>query len=216
MRSTERQYCFSAERREDLARLGVSKAQIVELEAVLPQCKILTDDHASLTDIREELGRVTEALDTLQRAIEAPTKATREALNRWQMAAYSLGHPMGSEPSFPDKVDLAALAEAARQAYKDLGSEQRRSHAATPGSVRLIDDALVRGWIRYHANERMHPYKRPRKFREIVEYCYEAIDVRPDTNHERARRAYSTWRKKEAKRLLALQQAIKAESEQFR
>jgi hypothetical protein len=203
---------FSAERRQDLVRLGVTVAQIAEIERVLPICRVLIEDHSPLTDARDELDKLIAALRAAQRILKPPTKAAREALNRWQMAAYSLGHPMGSDPDFFAALDLDILIDAAREGRRSLGPDQRRSHAAHPEPIRLINDALVRGWAMEHANKFPVWYrKRPRKFREIVQIAYEAIGAERDYVPEKALRAYSAWLKKEAAARAGTLEAIRAE-----
>jgi hypothetical protein len=191
-------YRFSAERRKDLARLGVIEAQIAELEAVLPGCHILIEDHSPLTDSRDELERLITALGDVQRVFETRTKAGREALNRWQMAAHERGHPLGSDPEFPAKLDLATLVDAARAAKQTLGFKQRRSHAADPEPIRRIADALALGWAQAHTGWYTPRYRMPpRKFREIVQMAYETMGAERDYLPERALRSHRAWQKLE-------------------
>lgn len=137
---------FSAERRRDLERLGVTDEQISEVEAVLPLCALHIKSSPQLTDTRVVLNGLIEALCTVRKVFSASPEATREALNRWMMAAHAHGHPFGSDHEFMRKLDLGTLIESAREAKGQLGTDQRRSHAATSKPIQLIDEALVRGW----------------------------------------------------------------------
>jgi hypothetical protein len=176
----------------------VTEAQIAELEAVLPSCHALIEDHSPLTDTRDELQKLIAALGELQRVFESRTKAAREALNRWQMAAHALRHPFGRDPEFALRLDIDTLLQAARDAQDRLGSAQRRSHAANPEPIRRIDDALVLGWAKAHAGKAIPAYcVPPRAFREIVQFAYEAVGAERDYVPEKALRAYRRWRKRE-------------------
>jgi hypothetical protein len=192
---------FSVERRRDLRNLGVTDDQIAEVEAVLPSCTALIESAPRLQDTRTELSELITALRCLQRLIRAPTKAAREALNRWQMAAYDRSHSLGSNPEFAQMLDLDTLIEAARGAKKALGNKQRRSHAATAEPIRRIADALALGRSKGHAPELRQPQRyrmRSRVFAEVVQYAYEAMGYAKDYVPERALRTYRDWRKKDA------------------
>jgi hypothetical protein len=193
---------FSAARHRDLNNLGVIDEQIGELEAVLPMCKLLIESGARLGDTRDDLDKLIKALRTVERVVSGRTKAAREALNRWQMAAYARRHPLGSDPEFVRILALDTLIGSAREAMRALGRDQRRSHAATPEPIQLIADALVTGWAKRKPDtQKPAPYCMPlRKFREIVQYAYEAIGAPKDYVPERALRAYRDWRKKDVAR----------------
>src|SRR4029077_18128767 len=98
--------------------------QIARLEAILPICHVLIEKYARLTDTRNALERLVAALDDVQRVFEAPTKAAREAQNRWRMAAHARGHPLGNDPELALRLDLDTLIKAARDARRQLGSDQ--------------------------------------------------------------------------------------------
>jgi hypothetical protein len=194
-------YGFLAERRNDLARLGVTEAQIAELELILPGCYALIEEYPTLTDTQDEFQQLIAALDGVKRVFEPHTKCAREALNRWQMAAHALCHQFGSDPEFAHKLGLDTLLRAARDAQHGLGVKQRRSRAANPEPIRRISDALSFGWARGHGDKPRTAYRMPPgKFREIVQIAYEAMGANAGQDYmpERALRGYNAWRKKEA------------------
>jgi hypothetical protein len=193
-------YRFSMERREDLERLGVKAAQIAEIEAVLPVCRVLLEKDPRLADTRDELEKLIAALGVMQRIFDAPTKAAKEALNRWMTAAHALHHPFGRDPEFADRLDFGTLRQAARDAKQRLGAEQRRSHAAYPEPIRRIDEALQVGWTMAHAGGARPAYiMPPRVLRQVVHIAYEAMGISTEEGYmpERAWRQYNKRRKSE-------------------
>ena len=194
---------FSAERREDLHRLGVIDAQIDALEAILPGCRVLTRDSPRLQDVREELQAVASAISATVKSISLLEQADRksaparfEALNRMQKASYEGGGDLDEEVRAARDA-LCALHRAACKAIDELGNKQRRSNSAAARPIELIHDALTRGWV----NGARGPIKRfnipvsldPKSaFREIVIICYETMTGKPGHDPERAIRRYKT------------------------
>ena len=140
--------CFSAERRGDLQRNGLLDAQIEELEAVLPMCRLLTTDDPRLGSVREELELVARALSDARRKIcqFADKPAAWEARHRIDMASHTLGGDSGEAGRAC--AALVALGRAVERAVSDLGTTQRRTNRADPSPIRLIHKALEKGWAR--------------------------------------------------------------------
>jgi hypothetical protein len=143
-------YPFSAEARCRLRGLGLIDEQIVELEEVLPFCRLDIEDAAPLGDVRSELQSVrravNRALAATRRLSTAGLPASREALNRVQMAS----HKAGGECREIERAQeaLAALNEVLCKALADLPKEQRRTKSASPQPIERIERALLRGWSR--------------------------------------------------------------------
>jgi hypothetical protein len=198
-----------------LARLGLADAQIIELERVLPTCKLRIAASPPLQDVRDKLQQIRKDISKLNKSIASliwlnESAASREGLIRLQEAAYKrrdiLG-PITETMPIPGLNVLYALASSADDAITSLGSQQRRSRAANPEPVWLIYQALITGWAKHHRGRPIPKYDmRPAKFTKVVQIIYEAIGA--DYVPDRAVRGYRKWRKLEAARNRAERERI--------
>src|SRR5262249_28166408 len=139
---------FNVERRKDLHNLGLIDAQIEELEAVLPMCRLLITDDPPLRSVRGALELVAQAISAARRKTcqFANTPAAWEARHRMDAASLALGGDLGEVARAISAFE--ALGHVVERAVSDLGTTQRRTNRADPSPIRLIHTALVKGWAR--------------------------------------------------------------------
>jgi hypothetical protein len=149
---------FGASQRDTLHRLGVIDAQIAELEAVLPLCRVMLSGLTPLRDVRDELDALTAAMKSAQTRMSGLLKASDlrpaslEAWNRILAASFDAGGD-GRELERAANA-LQTAREAVLRARQVLPREQRRSNAASPWPVAWIHQALIRGWGRAYVQIR--------------------------------------------------------------
>lgn len=223
---------FSSDHIKALKRLKVVDTQIERLSEVLPLCAALLTDPPRKNDVKDVLERVQKACRELEEALwgveadDAPLPEHREARARIVMAAYEREVAERSQPArsgsramghYKDEVSRTqqAVAEILASANTALGGldreDQRRTRAARWEPIRLIDQALLRGWgEKYYpvttgdadgprfADAPPYPFapssNPTSSFRRVVATCYEAFTGRRDADPERAIKAYQQFR----------------------
>lgn len=197
---------FSDDQRTRLRRLGLREEQIEALDATLLGVRtILTmvGTQAAVVDVRSELTKLDGALLAARKAVERMQSTTKnsalhEAQTRIAVAGYEREGSLGALGRAYDAVAEAhALVGAA---IVELPKKPTRHRTADPRPVRMIHDALARGWAAAYRGTSMPGL--PRKqvparsvFREVVGNCYQAAGA-ANTDPERAIRAYMALRKK--------------------
>jgi hypothetical protein len=180
----QQSYSLGAEARCSLQKLGVIDEQIAELEKVLPLCRLDIEDAPRLEDVRELLSMeraiksVLRCVQRLQAELSMLWPATREAMNRVQMAScaeieaarealavqeakgnhdaieaarevLNRAHAAGGESVIEHAQEaLAALKDVLGKALTGLPKEQRRTKAASTRPIDRIYHALLLGWGR--------------------------------------------------------------------
>jgi hypothetical protein len=212
---------FCADQLSDLKRLGVVKAQIAELETVLPACLLVSARHTPLQDVRGELISTKIAIKGAKSKIQrlslqrGMTAAAFEARERVQLASHKLGRGFRFEEITKALESLEALETAVRQAITDLGDRQRRMTTAEPWPIQLIHEALVRGWGKDGKDIKTRPFPKIMSpslshtptskrsvFSQVVSICYQAASPRVENEgQERAIRAYLKLLKRQRERL---------------
>jgi hypothetical protein len=139
---------FSTERRKDLRELGLIDAQIEGLEDELPRCRLLITDDPPLRSVRERLELVARTISDAQQKIcqFADEPAAWEARHRIDAASHALGGDLGETGRACAALD--ALGRVVERAVSDLGTTQRRTNSAASMPIKLIHEALMRGWAK--------------------------------------------------------------------
>jgi hypothetical protein len=235
----ERSYSFSPDSRRSLRKLGLTDAQIVELEKVLPFCRLDIEDAPRLEDVRDELLSTERAIKSVLRRVQrlraepgTLSPAAREAMNRVQRAscaeieaarealavqevegnrdeieaareALNGAHAAGGDRVIERAAKaLAAMDRVIGRALDDLGTEQRRTKAASPRPIERIYRALLLGSARGGSGA-FNPAGRGAVARltTAAEICYAAIGASDGYSPERAIKAFRQLQRDEAAQL---------------
>jgi hypothetical protein len=215
---------FSAERRGDLQRLGLIDEQIEELEAILPMCCLLITDDPPLRDVRDELDLIAQATaDARQKICKcAKTPAAHEARYRIDAASYALGGDLGETGRAC--AALNDLSRVVAQAISALGTKQRRTNRAANMPIKLIHEALIRGWGRRGPRLRgfgqqfnVKVSSAPKSvFREVVGICYQTMRAGGEEAEPlRAVKTYMAYLRGERKELSRQRDSVVTQDESF-
>jgi hypothetical protein len=206
---------FSVERRKDLRNEGLVDAQIDELEAILPMCRLLIADDPPLRSVREKLEAVAQSIAGARKKIGeyANTPAALEARWRIDAASRTLGGDLGeTERACAALDDLGRVVE---RAISDLGTKQRRTNRAANMPIKLIDEALSRGrGLRgLHVKVSSAPEG---VFMRIVAICYERMTGSEDVvTPLRAIRSYMGYLRRERAELNRRRKSVVTQDEKL-
>jgi hypothetical protein len=216
---------FNKGQRSELVRLGLLPEQIDSVEDVLqPALAMLLneDKKPAVQDVGAEFDRLLNALQAAHAALsnlaladdDKPAYAARaETRLRIELASYSLTRTYGSDGPMSKALESIALCETLiAKARADAPTAPARRMLASPFPIKLIHESLLHGWgkaqwpnLRVGANEppktlppfNVHVSASPTApFRLVVQACYSAMK-RPNTDPEKAIKAYKRWLKKE-------------------
>lgn len=206
---------FSQARRNRLTQLGLCDVEVNELEIYLPLCRAILRHPAKLQDVRDEFESLRHKMERAHSAMSKLRKATRLMEAKYEAHQRLI---MADEGRDIEKAmqALESACNVVQHAQESLPTEQRRHRDADIEPVRLIDEALLSGFIKRHSTESIDPvtggrrfgslprytlkrsYSPKSRFRKIVGACYEAMGQRnPDP--ERAIRAYIAWLRRKDK-----------------
>lgn len=211
---TETEFKFDVSNRNELKRCGLNKAQIDEMEKVLPICRGLLTKAAPLSDVRKEIQALQMVAAKTEKTISLLVNSPPENKARWE-ARYRLlkSLPDSLEDIEKMKSVLRTVQAIAACALKDTGTDQRRHFTADPLPVRLIDEALERGFRGYYHDMppfppyNVHPSKRHNsKYFRIIRICYTAMTGDSDVNPERAITEFIKQRNAEQARVVELRE----------
>jgi hypothetical protein len=221
---------FDASQLRELKMLGVLDSQVSRLLNILPLCQarvLRPPDRNSVLGLLEAIAGAGAKLDRALAAVTsegARSAAKREAraqillagFERREASNWPINHE-GEARRGRSVDDLAAaraallvLNQSTRAALTSLRSEpQRRRRSATPEPVRLINDALLRGWGEAYYPVGTGEYTSPQapvppvpayplapsssptsRFRQVVSICYQAFLGVDDADPERAIKSY--------------------------
>lgn len=216
---------FNAEQRTELCAIGLFAEQIEDLEEVLCVAVAVLSSEATkpaLQDVRTELNDVSaafralhDALTKLESAVEhEPTLAARVAArNRIDFASCELTRKMGADSAIAKALEHVAMCEPiVSLAIQRMPATPTRRMTASPYPIKLISDALLRGFGRYlwgpvgetttrHVDQpkqmNVVPSGSPTSdFWRVVQVCYAAMN-RSNTEPERAIKAFLKWQRTE-------------------
>ena len=187
---------FTKDQRIRLKELKVNDLQISEIEEkVLIAARHHIRKLPTLTDVRDEFGKLNKALndaqDTMSELLRADADEEISAKGEVFERILREDFKMQGDGEFFEKTlrGIAVVKAIAVRARKKLPTEQRRKNEASPFPVQLIADALIRN---NENNQTIRPSSSPTsQFFKIVEICYEKIKGK-DKNQDpsRAIRAY--------------------------
>lgn len=199
---------FSFAQKRSLWRLGLIDAQIHQLETVgLPTAIawFTLTSPARQQDVAYELSLLAKTLKTANKKMarlvtaSAANKALFEVQQRIFKAAYDTKHHLEIIKS--TNVELGKALAVVERATIDLPRAQRRNQTASPQPVKIIDDALCRGFANGHPPDRaIPPYTLRRSssptsaYRKIIRICYQAMGQK-NADPERAIKAFIRWSK---------------------
>jgi len=183
---------FTADQKCRLKAHNVTDRQILELERkVLPASRYHISKQPTLTDVRDELGKLNKALKNAQNTMAELLQADEEISAKGEVFERIMSENFklqGEDEFFEDTLRAIAVANViTEKARKKLTTEQTRNNEASPYPVQLIADALTRN---NESNKTIRPSVSPTSpFFKIVEICYEAIREKHQ-DPSRAIRAY--------------------------
>ncbi len=207
---------FSRDQRADLMRMGLCDVEINELEIYLPLCRAWLGRPPKLQDVRDAIESLHSAMKKAHGAMTNLRTATPlmeakfEALVRLQLVDED-----GEIDRAMQALEIAC--SVVQRTQKSLTTKQRRHRTADIAPVRLIDKALLQGFIKrpstnstdsktgQRQSNPVRPYTLRRsyspksKYRKIMGICYEAIGQESDP--VRAIKAFIAWRRRTDKRM---------------
>jgi hypothetical protein len=197
---------FSDDQKARLRDIGLKTEQVAALDTALLGIRtILTmaGTQAAVVDVRSELTRLDGALLAARKAVERMQSTTKnsalhEAQARIAVAGYEREGSLGTlGRAYDAMAEAHALVGAA---IVELPKKPTRHRTADPRPIRMIDDALARGWGAAYRGASMPGLPREQVparsvFLKVVGICYQAVGA-ANTDPERAIRAYMALRKK--------------------
>lgn len=183
---------FPLPTRLDLARIGLSEAQIELLEPALRVIKWANEKAPPISEVRAPLQKLQDQAEAIAETLKAmrnasaKEKALQEARKRIDQAALRVSGTETDETfSLLDQIQqsVSDLVKVSKRATSKLPKDQSR-HYAAPYPIAYINDALRIGYQQKMAEpgqKGKYPFPVSRaarsRFRRIAELCYEtAID----------------------------------------